>query len=485
MLQYAGRGGFIRTDDYAERGALVSSTRMLVLFVAGLLLAGLAVQVCLADRGMLPLADVSVFGPGQKAIVAWNGLEEILILSTDVYADAATTVLEVLPLPSEPDVIEKTDLAPFVAINSLMRDHSPLGEFRGGGKQTGVEIVFHDKIGSHDITVIRVDDSRQFEDWANDFLEERGMGKRVSSQKLASLVDSYIRDRFPYFVLDLVELSPEPRSIEPILYKFKSSSLYFPLRISTLASGSTEIAIFAISSGPVYEEEIPPALNLARFAGALGGPVRFKVPKTDLESIHPMISSLFSGDAWLSAIKFSGELKDLDADLSVSQVQTPLADRLISSAVFWLIAGVVAGVLLGLILGHMSLGVLKIGVRRLVAALDLIGCLLLMLLSSVLGYGWAAYFFWVLVALGIASLFLAARTAGRGRLVLFIALPFAALLLVYCLILSGKMEIGAALVVFLGLLFAAALPPRRERRLSEPLRRTSRWFVPSRKRGPI
>jgi len=463
----------------------MSSTRVLAAVPAALLVASLALQSSLADRGMLPLADVSVFGPGQKAIVAWNGMEEVLILSTDVYADAATMVLEVLPLPSEPDVIEKTDLSPFQTINKLMGDHKPLVQFRGEDKATGVEVIFHEKIGSHDITVVRVDDSRQFEDWANDFLEERGMGRKVSSQKLASLVDSYIDDDIPFFVLDLVEVSSEPRSIEPILYRFKSSRLYFPLRISTLASGSAQIAIFAIGNGPVYEEDIPQALDLAKFAGPMGGAVQFKVQGTDLEAIHPRIAKLFSGDAWLSAVKFSGELEDLDADLSASEIEAPLADRLVGSSLFWLIAGVVLGVVLGLILAHMSVGALKIGVGRLVAMLDLIGCLILILLSSVLGYSWAVYVFWALVILAMASLFLAVRTAGRGRVVLFMAVPFVVILFVYSLMLDRNLEMALALVLLVGVVGAAAFPPRHERKLSEPLRRSSRWFVPSKDRKPL
>jgi|GEM_PF-3814427 hypothetical protein len=35
-------------------------------------------------------------------MIAWNGLEEILLLSTDMRASETARVLEVLPLPSEP-----------------------------------------------------------------------------------------------------------------------------------------------------------------------------------------------------------------------------------------------------------------------------------------------------------------------------------------------------------------------------------------------
>lgn len=38
-----------------------------------------------ADRGMIAAyPDISVYEPGQKAILAWNGEREAMILSTDV-----------------------------------------------------------------------------------------------------------------------------------------------------------------------------------------------------------------------------------------------------------------------------------------------------------------------------------------------------------------------------------------------------------------
>ena len=145
------------------------SSRNIAFVICTLIIAGLATPV-LSDRGMVPLADVSVYGPGQKAIVAWNGEEEVLILSTDVRADERTTILEVLPLPSQPDLIEKTDLAPFMAVQDLLGEKKTFSRTMDGGKVPGVEIVFHEKIGAHDITVIKVNDSKGFEEWANLFL---------------------------------------------------------------------------------------------------------------------------------------------------------------------------------------------------------------------------------------------------------------------------------------------------------------------------
>jgi hypothetical protein len=58
----------------------------------------IAAPFTLADRGMIAAyPDVSVYEPGQKAILAWNGREEVMILSTDVKANNNTKALEIVP----------------------------------------------------------------------------------------------------------------------------------------------------------------------------------------------------------------------------------------------------------------------------------------------------------------------------------------------------------------------------------------------------
>ena len=57
-----------------------------------------------ADRGSIPWGDwdlqnlPEIYEPAQNAIIAWNGKEEILVLTTDLRSSKPTKVLEVLPL---------------------------------------------------------------------------------------------------------------------------------------------------------------------------------------------------------------------------------------------------------------------------------------------------------------------------------------------------------------------------------------------------
>ncbi|MEO0185805.1 MAG: DUF2330 domain-containing protein, partial [candidate division WOR-3 bacterium] len=78
--------------------------------------------ILFADRGLIPFnPGVTIFEPNQRAIIAWNGEEEILLLSTDLSASDSTMALEILPLPSEPKV-KKGDPETFrKAINLINR----------------------------------------------------------------------------------------------------------------------------------------------------------------------------------------------------------------------------------------------------------------------------------------------------------------------------------------------------------------------------
>ena len=88
----------------------------------------LAVFICVnlplyADKGSIPFnANVKIFEPNQRAMIAWNGYEEILLLTTDLHASESTNVLEVIPLPSEP-VAKEGDIEIFHKATELINEH--------------------------------------------------------------------------------------------------------------------------------------------------------------------------------------------------------------------------------------------------------------------------------------------------------------------------------------------------------------------------
>ena len=290
--------------------------------------------VALADRGMVPISDVSVYGPGQKAIIAWNGEEETLILSTDVTASADSQVLELLPLPSKPE-IKKGDFASFEQVNLLIEEHFPVTSWDWfkegigvmGPPGRGVEIVFHEKIGAHDITVVKADDTAELIQWAEEFLRSAGIEKQISSPKLESVVASYLDQNMKYFVFDLIEVTAEPKSIEPIVYRFDTDFLYYPLKISTLAEGWTDINLFLLTPQPVslYDlsdgSTLPQDMEVGKFYGGKGTqPIQFEVNEEELISIDESIAELLGSNAWLTAVSYHGDLASLTEDLKITRM---------------------------------------------------------------------------------------------------------------------------------------------------------------------
>ena len=161
----------------------MNRTVWLVLLVA----VGSAGPPALADCGSIPFKPgVEIFEPNQRAVLAYNGREEILLLSTDLRASEQTKVLEVIPFPSEPTV-KKGNTKVFAEatrlINSKLQPRllTKKGHFGGGmgaaeaARPPAGEVTLHKKIGAHDISVVRVLDRRRFVDWVNEYLKKSGV----------------------------------------------------------------------------------------------------------------------------------------------------------------------------------------------------------------------------------------------------------------------------------------------------------------------
>lgn len=276
-----------------------------------------------ADRGSIPFIPyVKIFEPKQRAMIAWNGTEEILLLSTDLRASAATKVLEVLPLPSEPTV-KKGSLDTFVTARRIINKHLALLYARRrrarGGTSLGMaqkappagEVTFHKKIGPHDVSVTRVLRGDGFVDWVEKYLNKQGVEKVVIDDKLKAIVEEYIRDKFQWFVFDVVEVGIELKSLEPIQYRFKTDSLFYPLRITMLEEGRTTIELLVLTRKPLSKF---PALPMKRVK--LKHPL-IRISDTELRTISRDMRDLLRRrhSHVLRVWELSGPLASFDRDL--------------------------------------------------------------------------------------------------------------------------------------------------------------------------
>jgi len=307
-----------------------------------------------ADRGMIPIEPtVSVYEPGQKAVVAWNGQEEILILSTDVTANGGTWVLEMMPLPSNPTVIEKASFESFVTIQELIWTYAPevLGRYYGGAEQTeSVEVVFHEKIGAHDIIVVNASNAPNLIQWIESFLEANEISREISLQNFESVIEDYLTRGFCYFVLDLIDLSSEQRSVEPILYRFETHFIYYPLKISSPINGNTKITLFVLTKGRIgggffFIPYYP--LSVAYYQSrTYRRPIQLNLTRSELATIDLRIDELFEDNAWLTVLEYEGPLNGLKRDLMITESGVSILDYIhLGRIVVYLLLGLVVGTL--------------------------------------------------------------------------------------------------------------------------------------------
>jgi hypothetical protein len=222
-----------------------------------------------ADGGMIPhRPEIKVFEPGQTAIVAWNGYEEVMILSINVYASQGTKALQIVPLPAEPE-ISKGNISSFQNAEQLLprpkvyQTYREEGTMKGDGvankQQQSVEVLFYKEMDSHHITTVKVHVPEDFEKWFSDYIQKHNLSYSSVPQKALQLIMGYCQDGMRYFALDVVELEENQKTVSPVVYKFKSYSLYYPLRISSLNEGNTRILLYTITSPILYysQEQLP------------------------------------------------------------------------------------------------------------------------------------------------------------------------------------------------------------------------------------
>ncbi|MFN2363440.1 MAG: DUF2330 domain-containing protein [Halarsenatibacteraceae bacterium] len=306
--------------------------KILVIITLVFLLIGFAGFRAQADRGSIPFRpQVRIYEPLQQAIIAWNGGEQILILSTDLYASEETKVLEVIPLPAEPEVTE-ADPEIFQKVHDLYAEElyqTFTSLRRSGGSGAGAvepagEVTFHEKIGAHDISVTRVNRSDDFVSWVNEYLTSQGVDNPTIPDALADVIVEYIEDGFDWFVFSVVELTEEPNSQEAIQYRFESDAVYFPLKITRTETGSTELEIMAFMPPKQIEREASRTLNF------LPTNVPVTVENSEIIKINEEMGQMMSNYdiSGLHHWYIKGELSEFKEDLVVT-VPNPSKDELV------------------------------------------------------------------------------------------------------------------------------------------------------------
>lgn len=275
-----------------------------------------------ADMGRVSVAVAKVSEESQKAIILHNSEEEVLILGTDLKASEKTGIIRFIPFPSEP----KVSLAPsesFEAIIGLVKKHKLkfLTASKGGSvSAVPVEIRLNQKLGAHDITVIKINDIAAFRKWVNDFFKGKSLPQKEKYPEVENIAEDYVKKGIVYFVFDFVEIGNETKFIEPVMYKFKSKELYYPLKTSNTFGGKGEIDLFLILPGTLYDSVAANPELYSLSSGHWQASTSANTLNEELVKIYPQAGEFFKGKkAFLQLVSYWGEYKfekDIFADIS-------------------------------------------------------------------------------------------------------------------------------------------------------------------------
>ncbi len=320
------------------RSVRATKARGLRVIALALLISLCFSQVSNADMGRIHTSEARVDETAQKAIILHNLEEEVLILGTDLEADRQTTILRFIPFPSEPQVsLAKGD--PFTAIGELMKEHElvfVMTSKGGGGSAQPVEIRMNARLGAHDITVVEINEIQAFRQWVEARLANKSALQSEDFARVQEIASDYVSRNIRHFVFDVVEVTPETRFVEPIIYRFKSKELFYPLKTTNTFGGKGLIDLVVVAPGtlcdPLLQEPLYTENRFSPCCGICGiwpdgtwcwpfVSTSEEVAKSELKSVYSGAEEFFKAHeaVFMQLVRYDGPFKfndDVRIDIS-------------------------------------------------------------------------------------------------------------------------------------------------------------------------
>jgi hypothetical protein len=294
------------------------------LFILPLFIIIMYVCPAYGDMGRILTDSADVREDSQKAIIFHNFDEEVLILGTELVSDRKTKILRFIPLPSEPKV-SLAEGEPFERVSELIKKHHLAFLFHtksgSGASSEPVELRFNAKLGAHDVTVVKINQIDKFGNWVQKFLNDKGLSLGKDYQGVEEIAENYVKRDIKYFVFDLVDVAPEAHFVKPLVYRFKSRKLYYPLKTSNTFGGAGGIDLILISPVTLCEPlDLYPCMN------TLGGQASTSayILRAEAESVYAPAREFFreNGSIFMQFIRYHGKY-DFNDDILIDISQSP------------------------------------------------------------------------------------------------------------------------------------------------------------------
>ncbi len=317
------------------------------------------IHIALAD-GCVFVPDYyeHVYLPSQKAAIFWDGINETMILSTRIGTENLTNLAWIIPLPSKikPEV-EKGDIHIFYDLADLFTPRREKGGWDILGvahiqEKGGVQVIEEKKVDIHDITILKATNASALVDWLN----RHGY---IVPETSVSILQEYCNKKDFYFIANKINLAnkyenltitetdrkcaryihtlphyyypnfPEEYTRQylegimkykkecenaslqavkilvelkqgiatPLKFTFQPEKPFYPLKISSINEGGTNISVYVFSETPVKDEK-----NILSIHNMI------KLEKYWREKYN------LTNEKYVTLLKYEGDLKGLNED---------------------------------------------------------------------------------------------------------------------------------------------------------------------------
>lgn len=231
--------------------------------------------------GWHPSAEyLHLYEPAQKSVIHWNGVTEIMILSSAVRSEDLTDIAWVVPIISttKPNVTAGDmsvfeDIVDFFGVSPWWS--SPykrvLGYHDGNGNVSVIETC---EIDIYDVIIVKATNASDLIDW----LVENNL---MVPDEAHEVIDKYVQMDNCYFIINKIDLKNRfkdviaqiengiiPENIgeyqqvirdlnmgmaTPLRFEFTPPEPYYPLVISSLNAGRGKIEVYVLAEKPVAD----------------------------------------------------------------------------------------------------------------------------------------------------------------------------------------------------------------------------------------
>ncbi len=207
----------------------------------------------LADGGFFGKGGRDISEPEQKAVIFFHEGEEELVLS--VRFDGASEEFAWLVPTPQPPRVEESDIGLFEGMSTVTQ--SGTTHWQDGGTlgmdnamKDGADVLEELTVGAFDLTVLRADDAGDLRSW----LEERGFAYDGEAEEVLA---GYIERGWCFTAMRISPSSGDSMhgdldyqlsegTIDPLRFSFGTPEPVYPLRISSLNPGKTEVLLYVL-----------------------------------------------------------------------------------------------------------------------------------------------------------------------------------------------------------------------------------------------